>query len=262
MAALVVPGVGILIFSFGILVPLGFSPLGGNGNGDGVTVDNNAFASVGGCTGNNPNSPFDLGRTLTHEFGHYFSLPHIWGGGCGSDDGVADTPNQSGSRFGCPNLGVSSCGSNDMHMNYMDYTEDACMYMFSAGQMDRMENYISSFLGNVINNGVNICEASEPITCNDNIQNGNEEGVDCGGTFCPPCVTCNDNIQNGDEEGIDCGGTFCEPCAVACDGPDVTLAITLDIRGEQTTWEVAGCFWKCGPGRRALQLWNCRKSNF
>lgn len=52
-------------------------------------------------------------------------------------------------------------------------------------------------------------------TCNDGIQNGDEEGVDCGGSFCDPCVsepTCDDGIQNGDEEGIDCGGSFCAPC--------------------------------------------------
>jgi hypothetical protein len=63
------------------------------------------------------------------------------------------------------------------------------------------------------------CQVSP--TCNDGIQNGDEEGVDCGGSNCPPCQatpTCNDGIQNGDEEGIDCGGSNCAPCATCNDG--------------------------------------------
>ncbi|MEM9884727.1 MAG: fibronectin type III domain-containing protein [Bacteroidota bacterium] len=57
-------------------------------------------------------------------------------------------------------------------------------------------------------------------TCDDGIQNGNETGVDCGGTDCPPCdtPTCDDGIQNGDETGVDCGGS-CAPCSTACDAP-------------------------------------------
>ncbi len=131
---------------------LGFSPLGGDGDGDGVTVDNAAFGTGAGCAGFQPNSPFDLGRTVTHEIGHYLNLPHIWGGGCANDDGVADTPDQSSSYGGCPNVGAASCGSTDMHMNYMDYVNDACMYMLSAGQVDRMENYTLANLQNVLTN--------------------------------------------------------------------------------------------------------------
>ena len=60
------------------------------------------------------------------------------------DDEVQDTPDQSDSYGGCPSLGAQTCGSADMHMNYMDYTDDLCMYMFSAGQASRMENYLNS----------------------------------------------------------------------------------------------------------------------
>ncbi len=63
--------------------------------------------------------------------------------------------------------------------------------------------------GEVEDYSVVIAEA----TCEDGIQNGDEEGVDCGGTNCEPCPTCDDGIQNGDEEGIDCGGSSCPPCA-------------------------------------------------
>ncbi|MFK8105272.1 MAG: M43 family zinc metalloprotease, partial [Saprospiraceae bacterium] len=128
---------------------LGYSPLGGSGNGDGVVVDASAFGKGLSCGGISPNAPYDLGRTLTHEMGHYLLLDHIWGGGCGSDDAVNDTPNSSSPYFGCPNVGASTCSSTDMHMNYMDYTNDACMYMFSDGQAGRMENYVLANLSNV-----------------------------------------------------------------------------------------------------------------
>ncbi|WP_020569680.1 zinc-dependent metalloprotease [Neolewinella persica] len=140
---------------------LGFSPLGGNGNGDGVTIDNRAFGSGAGCSGFSPASPFDLGRTVTHEMGHYLDLNHIWGGGCGADDGIEDTPNQADSYGGCPSINSSSCGSTDMHMNYMDYVNDRCMYMFSALQVSRMDNYAAANLQNVIgNNDVLDCDGS------------------------------------------------------------------------------------------------------
>lgn len=131
---------------------LGFSPLGGEGDGDGVTIDNSAFGSGAGCSGFVPSSPYNLGRTLTHELGHYLGLSHIWGGGCGQDDGIADTPNQSSSYGGCPGNTEASCGSTDMHMNYMDYVFDQCMYMFSADQVGVMDAYAAANLQNVISN--------------------------------------------------------------------------------------------------------------
>ena len=135
---------------------LGHSPLGGAGNGDAVVIDASAFGVGGGCGVVRPEGPFNLGRTLTHEVGHYFLLDHIWGNGCNRDDDVADTPNQASDHSGCPQLGVSSCGSNDMHMNYMDYVNDACMYMFSNGQALRMENYVAANLSNLTNNASNV----------------------------------------------------------------------------------------------------------
>lgn len=142
---------------------LGYSPLGGSGNGDGVVIDDQAFGSAGnGCGSISPGAPYDLGRTLTHELGHYLLLDHIWGGGCGSDDGVGDTPDSQGPWYGCPDLGASTCGSTDMHMNYMDYTNDACMFMFSAGQAGIMEGYLGSSLGHVIDNGLIVCGSTEP----------------------------------------------------------------------------------------------------
>jgi hypothetical protein len=105
---------------------------------------------------------------LTHEVGHYFYLDHIWGNGCNSDDEVSDTPDQSSDYDGCPSLGASSCGSTDMHMNYMDYTNDVCMYMFSAGQSVRMENYINANLNNMINKGLTVVNGSTDSGGGDN----------------------------------------------------------------------------------------------
>ncbi|ELR70644.1 hypothetical protein C900_03625 [Fulvivirga imtechensis AK7] len=90
-------------------------------------------------------SPFDKGRTATHEVGHYLNLRHIWGdGNCNADDFVSDTPVAGGPNYGCPNYPTKSCNNNggftsDMFMNYMDYVDDACMFMFTAGQKARMD---------------------------------------------------------------------------------------------------------------------------
>jgi hypothetical protein len=163
---------------------LGYSPLGGSGNGDGVVIDDQAFGSAGnGCGSISPGAPYDLGRTLTHELGHYLLLDHIWGGGCGSDDGISDTPDSSAPWYGCPSLGAATCSSTDMHMNYMDYTNDACMYMFSAGQASRMEGYIGTDLSNVVANGENVCGDVDPCT-------------DCGTCTVPDGVSANTGRKN------------------------------------------------------------------
>lgn len=155
---------------------LGYAPLGGDGNGDGVVIDAAAFGAGSGCGVVTPGAPYNLGRTLTHELGHYLLLDHIWGNGCNQDDDVADTPDQASDHSGCPSFNTSSCGSRDMHMNYMDYTNDACMYMFSAGQISRAEAYVNSSLANLTNNAQNKC--SEATGGGD----GGGDGGDGGGT--------------------------------------------------------------------------------
>ncbi len=94
----------------------------------------------------NLDNTFAFGRTATHEVGHYLNLIHLWGdGGCNVDDEVQDTPNCSGASFGCPNPRPNSCGSPRMFENYMDYSDDGCMNIFTIGQKDRMRAALNAF---------------------------------------------------------------------------------------------------------------------
>jgi len=108
---------------------------GGSSATDGVVIDNNAFGTVGTVT-----SPYNKGRTATHEVGHWLNLRHIWGDAtCGSDL-VSDTPQHNTANYSCPTYPhYSTCTGTpiEMTMNYMDYTNDACMYMFTQGQKTR-----------------------------------------------------------------------------------------------------------------------------
>jgi len=112
---------------------------GGPWKTDGVVILNSAFGNTGTAT-----DPFDLGRTTTHEVGHWLNLFHIWGDdgtGCKGSDHCPDTPNQASENFGKPTFPHISCknGPNgDMFMNYMDYVDDDAMMMFTAGQATRM----------------------------------------------------------------------------------------------------------------------------
>ncbi|TGE21685.1 T9SS type A sorting domain-containing protein [Hymenobacter aquaticus] len=109
---------------------------GGAASTDGVVIGPNYFGRTGYLS-----APFNLGRTATHEVGHWLNLRHIWGDANCGNDLVSDTPTQQTSNSGCPAFPRRTCGNTtngDMFMNYMDYTDDACMYMFSTGQSSRM----------------------------------------------------------------------------------------------------------------------------
>jgi hypothetical protein len=109
---------------------------GGSSATDGVVVDSRYFGTNGTAT-----SPFDKGRTATHEVGHWMNLRHIWGDTTCGTDYVNDTPTHNTANYGIPSFPhYSTCSGNpiEMTMNYMDYTDDAGMYMFSNDQKSRM----------------------------------------------------------------------------------------------------------------------------
>jgi Pregnancy-associated plasma protein-A/Secretion system C-terminal sorting domain/Fibronectin type III domain/Bacterial pre-peptidase C-terminal domain len=140
---------------------------GGSASTDGVVIDYQYLGTIGTAT-----APFNKGRTATHEVGHWLNLYHIWGDdgtGCTGSDSVSDTPNQADENYGCPAFPQVSCsnGTNgDMFMNYMDYTDDACMYMFSTGQASRMQALFASggFRASLLTS--NGCGAPNPNVCN------------------------------------------------------------------------------------------------
>ncbi|TXG36905.1 zinc metalloprotease [Seonamhaeicola maritimus] len=113
---------------------------GGNSETDGVVMDYNDFGTGGTAT-----YPNNLGKVTVHEVGHWLNLRHIWGDGrCKQDDFVSDTPNSDRANRGCPLYPTVHCRSNDMTMNYMDYTDDRCLFMFTQGQTDRMRALFAS----------------------------------------------------------------------------------------------------------------------
>lgn len=139
---------------------------GGSASTDGVVCDYLYFGTIGTAT-----APFNKGRTATHEVGHWLNLYHIWGDdgtGCTGSDQVTDTPNAAGPNYGCPAFPTVTCSNGpngDMHMNYMDYTDDACMYMFSNGQISRMQALFSTGgarAGLLTSNG---CGTPTPVLC-------------------------------------------------------------------------------------------------
>jgi hypothetical protein len=117
---------------------------GGPVSTDGVVINFQAFGTSGTAQ-----APFNKGRTATHEVGHYLNLRHIWGDtpDCSGTDMVADTPNSAGPNFGTPTFPVVTCNngpSGDMFVNYMDYTDDAAMFMFTAEQVLRMRTALET----------------------------------------------------------------------------------------------------------------------
>jgi hypothetical protein len=119
----------------------GINPDEGPANTDGVVIGYAFFGSSSYFPGGTYLANYDKGRTASHEVGHWLGLRHIWGDGdCTVDDFCADTPNAGKENEGCP-VGVDSCPLStglDMVENYMDYTNDACMNIFTADQKARM----------------------------------------------------------------------------------------------------------------------------
>ena len=187
---------------------------GGSAATDGVVNDYRYFGRGGSAL-----SPFDLGRTATHEVGHWLNLRHIWGdGNCNVDDFVSDTPTAGAANYTgspCTFPGPNSCNQGtgdlpDMFQNYMDYSDDGCMNLYTQGQKTRMRALFEpgGFRASLLSS--NGCGQGATPTCSDGIQNGSETGVDCGGS-CPACP---------------------------CYGTALALSITLDNYPTETSWRI------------------------
>lgn len=122
-------------------------PAGGNPATDGVVIDYEKFGTTGTVS-----PPYDLGRTTTHEVGHWLNLWHTWGDNTCGDDFVNDTPEQEEANYGCKIHPHPSCNNNgDMFMNFMDYTNDACMNSFTQGQKNRVWSAITNYRYELLN---------------------------------------------------------------------------------------------------------------
>ncbi len=146
-------GAGLLGYAY----PPGISPFL-----DGVVIGYRYFGNEG-----NVSNVYDLGRTATHEIGHWLNLDHLWGPGednlsCTADDGVSDTPKQDGANFGCnrtfPDISCSNGPNGDMFNNYMDYGNDECLFFFTNGQKARMLAALNGPRASLLSsNGLNQC---------------------------------------------------------------------------------------------------------
>lgn len=130
---------------------------------DGIVVDYRSFGSQGTAK-----HPSNLGKTLTHEIGHYLDLQHIWGntiGDCEVDDGIEDTPPQERPTGGCPITSQVSCSSFDMFNNYMDYCNDECLSIFTPDQVKRMLATLNSVRSGLLNtNNCSLVSLDNPLS--------------------------------------------------------------------------------------------------
>jgi len=174
----------------GGLLGYGEFPTGNATNTYGLVMDYQCFGSnyTSYGSGFTFTNGFDRGRTATHEIGHCFNLRHIWGDdgtACTGSDLCADTPNQADENYGCPSFpsNASCSNSGDMSMNYMDYTNDACMYMFTLNQKTRMLAVLNSAPYNALQNST-ACQSATT-----GVDGGISAIVSPGATLCGTSFT-------------------------------------------------------------------------
>ena len=194
---------------------LGYSsfPGIGNANEDGVVID---YSSLPG--GNTTN--YSQGKTLTHEIGHYFSLKHIWGddnGACSGSDDIEDTPNQGNSTTSCrTGIVTDNCSSSSpgiMYQNFMDYSPDACLFLFTQGQVARMQDAFARYRSSLL-----LSDGCNPVSVQKNdaslrVINSPVQRL-CSGSFTPQVT-----LKNNGERDL----TSVNIVAKIDDGAEITL---------------------------------------
>ncbi|NNE28652.1 MAG: T9SS type A sorting domain-containing protein [Saprospiraceae bacterium] len=225
---------------------------GGNPATDGVVNDYAYFGDIGTAT-----APYDLGRTCTHEVGHWLNLRHIWGdGGCSVDDFVSDTPLSDASNGGCA-VGHVSCGSVDMVQNYMDYSYDSCMNLYTSGQSDRMRALFGPGGERVSLLSSQGCGGGtpppDPEICDNGIDDDGDGLTDCEDPDCSNASNCQtsnpeicDNGIDDDGDGLtdcadsDCSNASnCQPTG-SCDTPTGLFASNIKPKKARLNWDAVG----------------------
>ncbi len=144
----------------------------GTSTTDGVWCWSQAIGNTGSLF-----APYDKGRTLTHEVGHWLGLRHIWGDGNCATDYCNDTPTQQQANTGCPaypNVTCSNGPNGDMFMNFMDYCDDLCLYMFTPDQRTRIQTAMANgqFRTQLTASSATLCGGGPtPVACSDTISN-------------------------------------------------------------------------------------------
>ena len=180
---------------------LGFATFpGGPAALDGFVVDTESFGTIGTAA-----APFNLGRTGTHEIGHWLNLIHIWGDDqllpdiCSLSDECGDTPNQGAENYDSPIFPHISCGNGpkgDMFMNYMDYVDDAAMFMFTQDQATRMNAALS-----VARPGILASDGLIPVSAGPTADlwmqdNADDTGAEPDASVYPMCISDDIWVRN------------------------------------------------------------------
>lgn len=161
----------------------GLNATGGAASTDGVVAGYYVMGTIAEDDGTFMlDGTYNLGRTMTHEVGHWLGLRHIWGDGdCSADDFCADTPNAAAPNYTC-NLFNNSCTDNpdfDQVQNYMDYTNDACMDTFTQDQKDRIQAIMANAPRRVELNSSTACSISPTVYVTTALPENVTEGSDC-----------------------------------------------------------------------------------
>ncbi len=161
----------------------GLSTSGGAANTDGVVAAYDAFGTIASDDGTFIlNAIYNLGRTMTHEVGHWLGLRHIWGDSttCSNDDFCADTPDATTAHYDCATYDTCTADGlgNDQVQNYMDYSNDSCMDTFTQNQKDRIQAVMAVSPRRVELNSSTVCNA--PNTPNFTMTNTNGNQSSCG----------------------------------------------------------------------------------